>query len=155
MKMPSVLKTRRAVYIAVAAAVVALAIPVSFALAGNGSVVTMPLQKNTYNCGSGSDHKAIGAITFSRNKAGDLTVSVSIHGAAPSNDYQMWLYYAGPNCGYPYWDYIGKIKIDSSGNGGKTVTFSDTNGSNDFWVYAYDYTNSRPDESPVAHLANG
>ena len=53
MKMPSVLKTRRAVYMALAAAVVALAIPVSFALAGNGSVVTVPLQKNTYNCGLG------------------------------------------------------------------------------------------------------
>jgi hypothetical protein len=43
MKLPSVLKTRRAVYIALAAAVVALAIPVSFAVAGNGSVVTVPL----------------------------------------------------------------------------------------------------------------
>jgi len=155
MKMPSVLKTRRAVYIALAAAVVALAIPVSFAVAGNGSVVTLPLQKNTENCGSGSDHKANGTVTFSRNKAGDLTVSVSIHGAAPSNDYEMWLYYAGPNCGYPLWDYIGKIKIDSSGNGGKTVTFPGTNGYNDFFVYAYDYTNGHPDESPVAHLANG
>jgi len=155
MKMPSAWKTRRSAYIALTVAVVALAIPVSFALAGNGSVVTVPLQKNTYNCGLGSDHKAIGAITFSRNKAGDLTVSVSIHGAAPSNDYTLYLYYAGPDCGYPFWGTIGKIKIDSSGNGSKTKTFTGTNGYNDFYVWTYDGVDGHSDETPPAHLANG
>ena len=92
---------------------------------------------------------------MSRDKAGNLTVSVNIHGADPSRSYYLWLYYDGPNCGYPYWGQIGKIKIDSSGYGSKTATFSGTNGYNDFWVYTYDYTNSRSDESPVVHLANG
>jgi hypothetical protein len=155
MRFPSVLKTRRAVYVALAAAVVALVIPVSLAIAGNGSVVTVALQKNTYNCGLGSDHKAIGTVTFSRNKAGDLTVSVSIHGAKPSNEYTLYLYYAGPNCGYPFWGTIGKLKIDSSGNASKTVTFTGTNGYNDFYVWTYDSTDGHSDETTPAHLATG
>jgi hypothetical protein len=92
---------------------------------------------------------------MSRDEAGNLTVSVKIHGADPSQSYYLWLYYSGPQCGYPLWGQIGKIKIDSSGNGSKVATFSGTNANNDFWVYAYDYTNSRADESPVVHLANG
>jgi len=131
---------------------VALAVPVSFALAG--SAVTVPLHHNTLNCGLGSDNSAIGTVSFSRDKDGNLTVKADIRGAEPSTTYYMWLYYDGPNCGYPFWGTVGHTKIGAGGAATIAKTFPGTKGYNDFWVWVYDYTNGRVDESTVAHLSN-
>jgi hypothetical protein len=140
-----------ATFAALVVTLVALAVPVSFAL--GGSDVTVPLLHNTANCGSGSSNSAVGTVSFSRDKAGNLTVRVDIKGAEPSTEYWAWLYYDGPNCGYPFWGTVGHTKIGAGGGGTIVKTFPDTKGYNDFWVYAYDYTNGINDESTVAHLS--
>jgi hypothetical protein len=73
-----------ATFAALVVVLVALAVPVSFALASGGSAVTVPLLHNTANCGLGSSNSAIGTVSLSRDKAGNLTVKVDIRGAEPS-----------------------------------------------------------------------
>jgi len=52
------------------------------------------------------------------------------------------------------WGTVGHTKIGSGGAGTIARTFPDTEGYNDFWAYAYDYTNGIDDETTVVHLSN-
>jgi hypothetical protein len=144
---------RPATFAALAVMLVALAVPVSFALAG--SAVTVPLLHNTLNCGLGSDNSAIGAVSFSRDKDGNLTVKADIRGAEPSTTYYMWLFFDGPDCSYNmFWGTVGHTKIGSGGAATIARTFPGTKGFNDFWVLAHDNNSGRYDETAVVHLSN-
>ena len=152
--MKSKLYRRRTFYAAFAVALVGLAIPVSFALAGS-SAVKVPLMYNDNTCGITTKGKSDGTVTFSRDKSGTLTVTVDVKGGDPTNTYYLYLYYAADGLGScSYWDYFGKIKLDSGGNGHKVFQATGTNGYNDFVFYGYNNSTGNYDDSQIAHLGN-
>ena len=99
-------------------ALCALALPVSFAIAGSGDRVTSPVEKHNDDCGSSQGKKVIGTDTFTRS--GDtLSVKHKVKGADPGRHYYLYLYDAG-TAGCDYIGYLGNFKVDGSGRGSKS-----------------------------------
>ena len=73
---------RRSFYSVLVVAFVALAIPISYAVAGGGGTVVSPVEKHNDDCGDSQGKKVIGTDTFKRS--GDtLYVTHKVSGADP------------------------------------------------------------------------
>ena len=146
---------RRSFYGALLVLLIVAAIPVSQSLASaTSSTVTVPIEKNNGGCDFGG-HKVIGRATFIRHKDGSLTVRYSLHGAAPTGTYYIRLFSDAPTfCFQVVAGYLGKFKVDASGNGSKTfvVAAADISGYTDFWVLGDNVDNDSQDRSDVAHV---
>jgi hypothetical protein len=147
--MPRKLNRRRAIYGVLAVALIALAIPV-FALAGSSSV-TVPLRYHVNSCSPPAKKKSDGSVTFTRDKAGNLTVTIDVHGGDPTPQSYVYIYLYYDGCSY--WDSGWTYKIDSSGNAHKVFTVPGTTGYNDWMIFAYNTSSGYYDSSDTAHLA--
>ena len=107
---------RRASYVALLVALAALGVWASYALAGNDKgQVTVNVEKHNDDCGDTQGKKVIGTDTFKRS--GDtLSVTHRVHGADPGT-YDLYLYDAA-DCAII--DYLGKYKVDGTGDGSKS-----------------------------------
>ena len=142
---------RRSFYGLLVVALVALAIPVSYSIAGTGSQVTVPIERNSDDCYTfHGDHKIVGSATFSRDKDGSVTVKWNLTGGTPTGNYWLYLYADSPYC--QYLGFFGKMKVDSDGHASKTFTTGPLNGWTDFWVYGYNDTTGLYDRSADAHI---
>jgi hypothetical protein len=109
---------RRPFYSMLGVALVALAIPVSYAVAGGGGSVVSPVEKHNEDCGDSEGKKVIGTDTFKRS--GDtLYVTHKLSGADPGRHYYLYLYDAG-TVGCDYIGYLGNFKVDGNGSGSKS-----------------------------------
>lgn len=103
-----------------AVAVLILAVGASQGLAGSrgdGSA-TAPIQYHGTDCGVDTGQRFIGTASFTL-KGDILKVSVKMHGADPGQ-YTLFVYTGGgcQSLGRPF----GKFKVDSSGDGEKSVS---------------------------------
>jgi hypothetical protein len=111
---------------ALAAAVLAgLAFGVGASLAGDGDSATAQFRKNRAECAAPSDHKFIGTAKLTET-GNTITVKATLHGAEPG-EYQLQLWVPLPvpipfAC-IPIGDF-GKFKVDASGNGSKSGSFT-------------------------------
>ena len=107
---------RRTSYVVLLVAFAALGVWASFALAGNDKgQVTVNVEKYNDDCGDSQGKKVIGTDTFKRS--GDtLSVVHTLHGADPGN-YDLYLFDA-ESC--EEIGYLGKYKVDGSGDGSKS-----------------------------------
>ena len=122
---------RRTFYALAAVVLVALAVPVSFAV-GARSMVTLPVEKYNSDCGGTQKKKVIGSDTFKQTKH-TLRVSHSVNGADPGN---YWLYLEdGQTCSSIA--YLGHFKVGSDGHGNLTAS-TDVSGSSG-WFFVCDY----------------
>jgi hypothetical protein len=113
-------------------ALVALALPVSFAIAGSGNRVTSPVEKHNDDCGDSQGKKVIGTDTFTRS--GDtLSVKHKVSGADPGRHYYLYVYDAG-TAGCDEIGYLGNFKVDGSGSGSKSGSVDVSGTSGDFVV---------------------
>jgi hypothetical protein len=112
---------RRKFYGALMVALVALAVPVSLALAGSGGSVTVQVQRHNEDCGDDLGGKIIGKDTLRRS--GDtLYISHKVSGADPGKHYHLELWDgASPGC-FTFIADLGKFKVDSNGSGSKNAT---------------------------------
>ena len=143
---------RRWLYGALVVALIAVAIPVSYAFAGTGSKVTVPVVKYPSSCNYYPKQKVVGSATFERMKSGEVTVTYTLTGGLPSTAYYWGIESDSPapctfisRGGVAYF----KAKTDSSGQFRETVVVPEAVGKNDFWIY------SSSDEyyrSAVAHV---
>ena len=78
---------RRWLYGALVVALIAVAIPVSYAFAGTGSKVTVPVVKYPSDCNYYPKQKVVGSATFERMKSGEVTVTYTLTGGLPSTAY--------------------------------------------------------------------
>ena len=109
---------RRSFYSVLVVAFVALAIPISYAVAGGGGTVGSPVEKHNDDCGGSQGKKVIGTDTLKRS--GDtLYVTHKVSGADPGRHYYLYLYDAG-TVGCDYIGYLGNFKVDGSGHGSKS-----------------------------------
>ena len=145
---------RRSFYGVLLVALVTLAIPISYALAGSTpSRVTVPVEKYDGSCNYFEGKKAIGKATFERTKSDSVKVTYTVNGAEPVGNYYIYLY-SDSNPYYPCYQitFIGQIKIDASGHGSKSFEVADLKGFTDFWVYAQSGNLDQFDRSAVAHV---
>ena len=107
---------------ALAAGVLAgLAFGVGGSFAGDGDSATAQFRKNRDECAAPSDHKFIGTAKVTEN-GNKITVTATLHGAEPG-EYQLQLWVPVLlSCG-PLGDF-GKFKVDASGNGSKSGSFT-------------------------------
>jgi len=70
---------------------IALALPVAYAIAGSGGQigpVTVPVERHNDDCGDSQGKKVIGTIRFTRS--GDtLSVAYRVYGADPGHTYEI------------------------------------------------------------------
>jgi hypothetical protein len=119
----------------------ALAVPVSFALAGGGKTVTVNIEYHNDDCGESQTKRLAGTATFSRS--GDrLTVKAKLKGADPGTYYMSLWDAESIGCVDQIGDYIGKFKPDSTGK--KTVSFDVSGTSGRFLFCAYNNDVSHP-----------
>jgi len=139
---------RRSVYSALVVGLVALAIPISYALAGTGSRVTVPVQRYDGSCNPASaKKKVVGSATLERTKSGSVIVTYTVTGATPTGTYYVYLFSDTPvPCAYYYY---AKMKVDSSGNGSTKFEVPGLGGYTDFWVWA---SGGEYDRTPVVHI---
>jgi hypothetical protein len=142
---------RRSFYGVLVVALVASAIPISYALAGSTpSRVTVPVEKYDNSCDYLTGKKAIGKATIERTKSDSVKVTYTVNGAMPAGHYYIYLFTDSPiSCNDIA--YAGQIKIDASGHGSKTFEVTGLKGYTDFWVYANSDV-SESDRSAVAHV---
>jgi hypothetical protein len=142
---------RRPFYGALFVAIVAVAIPVSQGIAGSGSSVNVPVERDNSICGGFFGHKVVGSAKFTRNKDGSPTVVYSITRGTPTGDYTLDVYAVDP-C--DFLASFGHFKIDSSGHGGKTVTVpaSEVGGHKEFQTEGYNSGSGEFEESMVAKV---
>jgi hypothetical protein len=126
---------RRASYAALLVAVAALGVWASYAIAGTGGEVTVDIEYHNDDCGDSQGKRVIGAAQLRRS--GDmLKVIHKVHGADPGTNYYLYLYDGGlPGC--PEIAYLGKFKVDSSGDGSKSNTANVAGTSGKFVVCDY------------------
>ena len=112
---------RRTLCGALIVALVALAVPVSLALAGSGGSVTVHVQRHNDDCGDDLGGKIIGTDTLRRS--GDtLYISHKVSGADPGKHYYLSLWDGtSSGCTTLIAD-LGKFKVDSNGSGSKNAT---------------------------------
>ena len=132
---------------ALVVALVAVAIPVSYAFAGSGSKVTVPVQRYPGNCSYYPKNKVVGKATIERTKSNSLIVTYTLTGANPHDTYYVGVESDSPNpCYFVSIDYLAKIPTDGSGQGSKTFVMPGAGGFTDFWTYSYsnsgDYSRS-------------
>jgi len=123
---------RGSFYALLAAALVALAVPVSFAGASR-SMVTLQVEKYNFPC-SDQGKRVIGSDTFKQTK-NTLRVSHKLNGADPGKHYSLWLYDA-QNCAMPI-AYLGDFKVGDDGHGNRTAS-ADVTGTSG-WFFVCDY----------------
>ena len=128
---------RKEFYGALLVVLVALALPVSFAIAGSGDRATSPVEKHNDDCGDSQGKKLIGTDTLTRS--GDtLYVKHKVGGADPGRHYYLYVYDAGtPLCDFI--GYLGNFKVDATGSGSKTGS-TDVSGTTGKFVVC-DYNN--------------
>ena len=146
---------RRASLVALVVALAAVAAPVAFAaLAGNGSTVTLPMLTHDNSCGTSTNKKQIGKVTFSRHKD-SLTITVDLTRAVPG-DYGLETFFNGsPGGGCDEWGDFHKGKVGADGHLHMSWTLTGTDGYNDFAVYGTASSGTPYDDSGIAHLAGG
>src|SRR5436190_23666500 len=108
---------------ALAAAVLAgLAFCGGGSFAGEGDSATAQFRKNRDECAAPSDHKFIGTAKLTEN-GNRITVKATLHGAEPGEyDLQLWAPFILNTC-IPIGDF-GRFKVDASGNGSKSGSFT-------------------------------
>jgi len=145
---------RRASLVALVVALAAVAAPVAFAaLAGNGSTVTLPMLTHDNSCGTSTNKKQIGKVTFSRHKD-SLTITVDLTRAVPGDYVLETFFNAIPNDCTPWGD-SHKGKVGADGHLHMSYTLTGTDGYNDFAVYGTASSGTPYDDSGIAHLAGG
>ena len=108
--------------VALAAAVLAgLAFGVGGSLADKGDSATAQFRKNRDDCAAPSDHKFIGTAKLTET-GNTIKVKATLHGAEPGEyDLQLWAPFL-LSC-IPLGDF-GRFKVDASGNGSKSGSFT-------------------------------
>jgi hypothetical protein len=142
---------RRTVYGLFGVALVALAIPITYAVAGTGSKATVKLERYDDSCNYYTKKKDIGTATLERTKSNSIIGKLTVTGGIPTNGgyYYVYLYSDTPTpC--EQLDYVGKIKIGSDGHGEKSFEVTGLAGHTDFWVFAY--SNEEYDRTALAHI---
>jgi hypothetical protein len=147
---------RRPLLGVLAVALVALAVPISYAVAASkNSTQTVNVERYDNSCNYLSKVKSVGTATLEQNKGGNsVSGSIDLHGLGPSSYYYMYVYadtYQGtPLSNCPTYWYVGKTKVGSDGRVQKSFTITGTAGYNDFWFYAYSTTET--DRSAPVHF---
>jgi hypothetical protein len=148
---------RRALYGLLVVALVALAIPISYAVAGsNPSRVTVPVQKYDGSCdGYVAGRTAIGKATFERMKSGEVRVTYTLNGGLPSTTYFWGIESDSPDScafisrgGCCYF----KNKTGPGGQFRETVVVPEAVGRNDFWIYSVNDAATEYYRSAVARV---
>jgi len=124
---------RRAYYVALLMAFAALGVWASYALAGTkGGQVVVNVEKNNGDCGATQGKKVIGTDTL--KQSGDtLSVVHKVHGEDPGT-YDLYLY-DGLTCGEL--TYLGKYKVDGTGDGSKSNSADVAGTSGQFYTCAF------------------
>jgi hypothetical protein len=99
----------------------ALAFGVGGSFAGEGDSATAQFRKNRAACAAPSDHKFIGTAKLTEN-GNTIAVKATLHGAEPG-DYELQLWVPLLLSCVPLGDF-GKFKVDASGNGSKSGSFT-------------------------------
>jgi hypothetical protein len=133
---------RRGSYVVLLVAFAALGVWASYALAGNDTgAVTVNVEYHNDDCGGTQGKRVIGTDTFKRS--GDtLMVTHKVHGADPGN-YDLYLYDVA-DCNN-YIAYLGKFKVDASGDGGRSSTADVSGTTGQFFVCDYNRDTSTYD----------
>jgi hypothetical protein len=143
---------RRTLYGALMVALVALAVPVSLALAGSGGSVTVDVQRHNDDCGDDLGGKIIGKDRLRRS--GDtLYISHKVSGADPGKHYYLSLWDGtSSGCTTLIAD-LGKFKVDSNGSGSKNATADVSGTAGVFLVCDYNNDTSLYDcSTPLVQL---
>jgi hypothetical protein len=122
---------RRGSYVVLLVAFAALGIWASYALAGNDKgQVTVNVEYHNDDCGGTQGKRVIGTDVLKRS--GDtLSVTHTVHGADPGN-YDLFLYDVA-DC-QSYVAYLGKFKVDGSGDGGRSSSADVSGTTGQFFV---------------------
>jgi hypothetical protein len=136
---------RRFFYGGLLVVLVALAVPVSQAIARSARV-SVPIEKNSNPsyCGESIGHSTSGFVSFDRD---GNTLSVAIHsrGAYSTGNAYVYLYDPDFSCDPgDYIDYLGKYKI-VDGSGDKTATVDVSGYGPSFYVCIYYYRSDKGD----------
>ena len=147
---------RRISFVALVVVLAALAVPVSFAVAGNGSTVTLPMLTHDNSCGTSTGKKQIGKVTFSAAQ-GLAHHHGRPHARGSGGLRPRDLLRRGPDqpvsCS-PRGDFH-KGKVGADGHLRMSYTLTGTDGYNDFAVYGFASSGTPYDDSGIAHLAGG
>jgi len=139
MKSHLIPKRRRRLFGVIVVAIFALAAAgVSQGSTSESSAVS-PIYKHHDDCATPTDKKTIGRATFT--KAGSIvTLKVSLHGADPGPNY-LYLYTGDCNDYF----YLGKFKVDASGDGSKVGSVDVSGYGNTFFADVYGTTDNESD----------
>jgi hypothetical protein len=139
---------RRTSFVVLLVAFAALGVWASYALAGDDKgQVTVNVEKYNDDCGESQGKKVIGTDTFKRS--GDtLSVTHRVHGADPGT-YDLYLYDAA-DCGLI--DYLGKYKVDGTGDGSKSNSADVSGTSGQFFTCDFNRDTGNDDCSLTAKL---
>ncbi len=149
-------RSRQAITLAVALAVAA-SVAVAISSAGTPSTAKVPLEHNN-TCDNFTGKKSkVGSLTVTRLKNGDIRMKIVDRGI-PNATVTIYPWSDSPDsCDY-YYDsegYFGhqpKLKLDSSGEGSVTFTFTPDPGDTDWGAEAYDNATGIYDVSPAVHV---
>jgi hypothetical protein len=144
---------RRTLYGALMVPLVALAVPVSLALAGSGGSVTVHVQRHNGDCGDDTGGKIIGTDRLRRS--GDtLYISHKVSGADPGKHYYLSLWDGtSSGCATLIAD-LGKFKVGSNGGGSKNATADVSGTAGVFLVCDFNNDTGLYDCSiPLVHLS--
>ena len=135
-------------------AVAALAIPVAVSSAGTPSTVKVPLEHNNACNNFTGKHSPAGTVTFTRLKNGDIQMLVRDRNPqTPGTTIILypWTFDTG-SCRYYYFTPQPTFKLDSSGVGTKTFTFTPDPGATDVGTEAYNNASTYYDVTPASHI---
>jgi hypothetical protein len=137
-------RRRRTFFGLVVVALAALAIVVSQAFAGPGSV-TAPIQKHNGFCGADTGQKTIGSVTFTRIDKSTMRIVLQFTKGEPSTKYEVFLFDSDCNV----LDELAFVKTSSTGTGKWTFTTS-TFGQQSFFLDPFD--GNFANDSPIVKL---
>lgn len=119
--------------------VVALALMVGTATAGNGAGKAPLYDSGPFTCADGATSTAgptFGFAVMNINRSGDLIVTVSVKGATPNDTYDIWVNQTVGTCPLGSPTAPGALTTDDDGNGNAHVKLDAHPDATDFWVSA-------------------
>ncbi len=106
---------------------------------GSGARKVELYNSETFTCAEGATEvtgDAFGFVVLNSNRAGDVIVVVSLKGATPEADYDIWVNQDPGACPLAEATEIGALHTNEEGNGNATVKILKVAGATHFWVSA-------------------